>query len=169
MGYVLEDQIHSMAARDGCYVVLIRYSGIDALLVQVEDLQNSLSILVTEYLIWSMTSWDSRLCTGRSNPQHGSPRWVLCCSSMVFWDRCYIGASGGSSIFNHKKQNTKIVKKIIVSGVWQTEIVGYALDDPIHSMATRDGCCVVLIWYSEIDAILVQVGDLQKSSTRNKT
>ena len=119
-----------MAARDGCYVVLIRYSGIDALLVQVEDLQNSLSYsgidtllvqvedlqnslsnLVTEYLIWSMTSWDSRLCTGRSNPQHGSPRLVSCCSSMVFWDRCYIGASGGSSIFNHKKQNTKIVKR----------------------------------------------------------
>ena len=46
--------------------------------------------------------------------------------------------------------------------------MGYALDDPIHSMATRDGCYVVLIWYSEIDAILVQVGDLQKSSTRNK-
>ena len=55
-----------------------------------------------------------------------------------------------------------------MSGVWQTEIVGYALDDPIHSMTARDGCCVVLIWYSGIDAILVQVGDLQKSSIRNK-
>ena len=35
--------------------------------------------------------------------------------------------------------------------------MGYVLDDPIHSMATRDGCGVVLIWYSGIDAILEQV------------
>ena len=38
-------------------------------------------------------------------------------------------------------------------------MVGYALDDPIHNMAARDGCNVVLIWYSGIDAVLVQVGD----------
>ena len=38
-------------------------------------------------------------------------------------------------------------------------MVGYALDDPIHNMAARDGCYVVLIWYSGIDAVLVQVGD----------
>ena len=38
-------------------------------------------------------------------------------------------------------------------------MVGYALDDPIHSMAARDGCYVVLIWYSGIYAVLVQVGD----------
>ena len=111
MGYVLDDPIHSIAARDGCYVVLIRYSGIDALLVQVGDLQNSLSNLVTEYFIWSMTNWDSRLCTGRSNPQHGSPRWVLCCSNMVFLDRCYIGASGGSSKIKHKKQKQEVVNR----------------------------------------------------------
>ena len=28
-------------------------------------------------------------------------------------------------------------------------------------MAARDGCYGVLVWYSEIDAILVQVADLQ--------
>ena len=38
-------------------------------------------------------------------------------------------------------------------------MVGYALDDPIYNMAARDGCYVVLIWYSGIDAVLVQVGD----------
>ena len=38
-------------------------------------------------------------------------------------------------------------------------MVGYALDDPIHNMAAGDGCYVVLIWYSGIDAVLVQVGD----------
>ena len=38
-------------------------------------------------------------------------------------------------------------------------MVGYALDDPIHNMAAQDGCYVVLIWYSGIDAVLVQVGD----------
>ena len=38
-------------------------------------------------------------------------------------------------------------------------MVGYALGDPVHSMAARDGCYVVLIWYSGIDAVLVQVGD----------
>ena len=37
--------------------------------------------------------------------------------------------------------------------------MGYALDDPIHSMAARDGCYVALIWYSGIDAVLVHVGD----------
>ena len=35
--------------------------------------------------------------------------------------------------------------------------MGYALDYPIHSMAARDGCYVVLIWYSGIDALLEQV------------
>ena len=44
MGYVLDDQIHSMATRDGCGVVLIWYSGKDAILVQVEVLPNSLKI-----------------------------------------------------------------------------------------------------------------------------
>ena len=43
----------------------------------------------------------------------------------------------------------------------------YVLDDPIHSMATRDGCGVVLIWYSGIDAILVQVEVLQNSPKLN--
>ena len=38
-------------------------------------------------------------------------------------------------------------------------MVGYALDDPIQNMAAWDGCYVVLIWYSGIDAVLVQVGD----------
>ena len=38
-------------------------------------------------------------------------------------------------------------------------MVGYTLDDPFHSMAAGDGCCVALVWYSGIDAILVQVGD----------
>ena len=46
--------------------------------------------------------------------------------------------------------------------------MGYALDDPIHSMTARDGCYVVPMWYSGIDAILVQVGDLQNSLTKSK-
>ena len=41
----------------------------------------------------------------------------------------------------------------------KTRVVSYTLDDPFHSMAARDGCCVALVWYSGIDAILVQVGD----------
>ena len=43
VGYVLVDPIHSMTARDGCYVVLVWYSGIDAILEQVEDLRNLLT------------------------------------------------------------------------------------------------------------------------------
>ena len=43
-------------------------------------------------------------------------------------------------------------------------MVSYTLDDPFHSMAARDGCCVALIWYSGIDAILVQVGDPKNQS-----
>ena len=46
--------------------------------------------------------------------------------------------------------------------------MGYALDDAIHSMAARDGCYVVPMWYSWIAAILVQVGDLQYSLTRSQ-
>ena len=38
-------------------------------------------------------------------------------------------------------------------------MVSYTLDDPFHSIAARDGCCVALVWYSGIDAILVQVED----------
>ena len=59
---------------------------------------------------------------------------------------------------------------MIQSTAWQPEmgVVLYALDDPIHSMAARDGCYVVSMWYSGIDAILVQVGDLQNSLTKSK-
>ena len=55
-----------------------------------------------------------------------------------------------------------------LSGSKQAGIVGYTLDDPIHSMAARDGCYVVSMWYSGIDAILVQVGDLPNSLTKSK-
>ena len=43
-------------------------------------------------------------------------------------------------------------------------MVSYTLDDPFHSMAVLDGCCVALVWYSGIDAILVQVGDPKNQS-----
>ena len=38
-------------------------------------------------------------------------------------------------------------------------MVGFALDDPLHDMAARDGCYVGLVWYSGIDAMLAQVRD----------
>ena len=86
-----------MTTRDGCHVVPIWYSGIDAILRHVDNIKNN-----------------------------------------------------GNSL----------------SGARQAGIVSYALDDPVHSMAARDGCCVVLVWYSGIDAILVHVEDPQNLLTR---
>ena len=36
------------------------------------------------------------------------------CSGMIFWDRCYIGASEGSSKFNHKKLKRDIMAYICI-------------------------------------------------------
>ena len=42
MSYALDYPIHSMTARKGCCVVLVRYYGTDAILEQVEIVKNHL-------------------------------------------------------------------------------------------------------------------------------
>ena len=64
VNYTLDDPFYSMAARDGCCIALVWYSGIDAIFVQVGDPKIQSHHKSSKQFIWSIAGWDSGLCSG---------------------------------------------------------------------------------------------------------